>query len=59
MGPTAFHEILVILLNLIFQDFDVTLSIKSTAREEAGKMSPLEEDNRKRRAEIAANAAEK
>lgn len=43
----------------MLQDFDVTLSVKSTAREEAGKMSPLEQEDRKRRAEMAANAAEK
>ena len=43
----------------LYQDFDVTLSIKSTAREEAGKLSPMEVEDRKRRAEIAANAAEK
>ena len=37
----------------------MTLSVKSTAREEHGKMSPLEIEDRKRRAEIAASAAEK
>ena len=41
-----------------FQDFE-TLSVKSTARDESGgKLSPLE-DERKRKAELLATAAER
>lgn len=45
------------------QDFDGTMSAMSTARVESpgGKISPLDrmEEDRKRRAEIAASAAER